>query len=172
MKRCMKLGLLFAVIMCLALTTACAKKKPAPVEPAATTDQGAADQALEAQRQAEAQKAEEAKAAFLNTKIYFAFDDSSLSSEAQGKLNDQANWIKDNAGATVVVEGYCDERGTDEYNLALGSRRAESVKNYLVNLGVDAARLSTISYGEERPAVPGHDEEAWAQNRRVEFSLQ
>lgn len=103
-------------------------------------------------------------------KVYFAFDDYSLSSDAQGVLNKVAEFLKGNASAVVQIEGHADERGSTEYNLALGERRAQSVKNYLVQLGVDAARLPTISYGEERPAVEGHDEAAWSKNRRGQFA--
>ncbi len=76
-----------------------------------------------------------------------------------------------NAGSKIVIEGHCDERGTAEYNMALGERRALETKKYLVNLGIDEARMETISYGKERPADPGHDESAWAQNRRAQFLL-
>jgi peptidoglycan-associated lipoprotein len=79
--------------------------------------------------------------------------------------------MKSTQGAVVQVEGHCDERGSIEYNLALGERRAQSVKNYLTQLGIEASRLSTISYGEEKPAVDGHDEAAWEKNRRAEFTL-
>ena len=101
--------------------------------------------------------------------VYFAFDDYSLSPEAQETLNKLAQYMK-GAGSTVVqIEGHCDERGSIEYNLALGERRAQSVKNYLVQMGLDPARLPTISYGEEKPAVAGTGETSWAKNRRAEF---
>ena len=77
--------------------------------------------------------------------------------------------MQTNSGVQVVIEGHCDERGSDEYNLALGESRALAAKNYLVSLGINENRLSVISYGEEKPAVMGSDEEAWAQNRRAEF---
>ena len=101
--------------------------------------------------------------------VYFAYDDYTLNSDSQGKLNQLADSLKANAGAVVQIEGHCDERGSIEYNLALGQRRAESVKKYLIQMGVDGARLSTISYGEERPAAQGHNEAAWSKNRRAEF---
>lgn len=102
--------------------------------------------------------------------IYFAFDSSELSSEAQGNLGSLAENMK--AGPTTLrIEGHCDERGTTEYNLALGERRAQSVKNYLVALGIEDHRIETVSYGEEKPAMEGHDESAWSQNRRAEFIL-
>jgi peptidoglycan-associated lipoprotein len=101
--------------------------------------------------------------------IYFAFDKSTLSPAAQENLLRKAEWLRENPDATVTIEGNCDERGTNEYNLALGDRRAESAKAFLVDLGIDAARITTISYGEERPVDPRHNEEAWAKNRRDHF---
>ncbi len=103
--------------------------------------------------------------------VYFAFDDYSLNSDSQGQLNVLGNFLKGHASAVVQIEGHTDERGSVEYNLALGQRRAQSAKNYLVQLGVDASRLPTMSYGEEKPAVEGHDESAWAKNRRDEFVI-
>lgn len=99
-------------------------------------------------------------------RVFFGFDKYDLSDEAQATLQRQAAWLKANPTVTLLVEGNCDERGTREYNLALGERRATAVKNYLVTLGVSADRLSTISYGKERPVALGHNEAAWAQNRR------
>jgi peptidoglycan-associated lipoprotein len=103
--------------------------------------------------------------------VYFAFDDYTLDSEAQGQLNRLADYLKASTSAIVQIEGHCDERGSIEYNLALGERRAQSVKNYLVQLGVDTGRLTTISYGEEKPVQDGHDEGAWTKNRRAEFAV-
>jgi len=101
--------------------------------------------------------------------IYFAFDKSTLTPAAQDNLLRKAEWLRENADATVTIEGHCDERGTNEYNLALGDRRAESAKAFLVDLGIDPMRMTTISYGEERPVDPRHTEEAWAKNRRDHF---
>ena len=103
--------------------------------------------------------------------VYFAFDDYSLDSASQGQLNKLNEYLKGNGKAVAQIEGHTDERGSVEYNLALGQRRAQSAKNYLVQLGTDAGRLPTISYGEERPAVEGHDEASWAKNRRDELVL-
>src|SRR5262249_36837029 len=89
---------------------------------------------------------------------FFAFDESSLTADAQTALTTSANWLKKNLQYSLLVEGHCDERGTEQYNLALGDRRANSAKDYLVALGVDAGRIRTVSYGEERPFDPGHDE--------------
>jgi len=99
-------------------------------------------------------------------RVFFGFDKYDLSDEAQATLQRQAAWLKANPTVTLVIEGNTDERGTREYNLALGERRATAVKNYLVTLGISADRLSTISYGKERPVALGHNEAAWAQNRR------
>ncbi|MBM3585859.1 MAG: peptidoglycan-associated lipoprotein Pal [Alphaproteobacteria bacterium] len=99
-------------------------------------------------------------------RVFFGFDLYDLTAEAQETLRRQAEWMQTYGDVTVTVEGHCDERGTREYNLALGERRANAVKNFLVALGVDPARVATISYGKERPEVLGSDESAWAQNRR------
>lgn len=101
--------------------------------------------------------------------IYFDFDKSFIRDDAKPELEKVAEYMKSNRDARILIEGHCDERGTDEYNFALGDRRAQSAKNYLINLGIDGSRIKTISYGEERPADPGHDEEAWAKNRRDVF---
>ncbi len=101
--------------------------------------------------------------------IFYDFDSSAVSTEAQDQLRQNATWLKNNAAPSVTIEGHCDERGTDEYNIALGERRANSAKEYLTTLGVSSSRLSTVSYGEERPFDPAHNEEAWAKNRRAHF---
>lgn len=101
--------------------------------------------------------------------IYFEFDKSTLTPAAQDNLLRKAEWLRENSDATVTIEGHCDDRGTNEYNLALGDRRAESAKAFIVDLGIDASRLTTISYGEERPVDPRNNEEAWAKNRRDHF---
>lgn len=100
-------------------------------------------------------------------RVFFAFDSSSLSDNAKEILGTQVNWLKKHENVNVVVQGYCDERGTREYNLALGERRASAVRDYLISQGIAADRISTISYGKERPAVLGNNEAAWAQNRRA-----
>lgn len=104
--------------------------------------------------------------------VYFEFDSFELTADAKAKIDANAAWLKGHANRAVQVEGHCDERGTTEYNLALGERRAGVVKDALVARGVPATQLSTISYGEERPAVNGSDEYAWSQNRRAEFVSQ
>jgi peptidoglycan-associated lipoprotein len=101
--------------------------------------------------------------------IYFEFDKSTLTPMAQDTLMRHAGWLRENPNATVTIEGHADERGTNEYNLALGDRRADSAKAFLVDLGVSASRLTTISYGEERPLCMEQSEECWAKNRRGHF---
>ncbi|HTV45139.1 MAG TPA: peptidoglycan-associated lipoprotein Pal [Stellaceae bacterium] len=98
-------------------------------------------------------------------RVFFAFDRSDISAEGQQTLERQADWLRRYPNVTVTIEGHCDERGTEEYNLALGERRADAVKNVLIAAGIPASRISTISYGKERPIVLGSNEEAWAQNR-------
>jgi peptidoglycan-associated lipoprotein len=104
-------------------------------------------------------------------KIFFGFDKFDLNPESTEALNELAAFLKANMGIKVKIEGNCDERGTTEYNLALGDRRAKAALDYLTAQGIDAARLTTISYGKEKPADPGNNEEAWAKNRRDEFIL-
>ena len=99
-------------------------------------------------------------------RVFFAYDSSDLDSDALELLQDQVAWLKQNSDVSVTIEGHCDERGTREYNLALGEKRAQAVKNYLIGLGINPDRVSTISYGKERPAVVGSNDGAWAQNRR------
>jgi peptidoglycan-associated lipoprotein len=103
---------------------------------------------------------------------FFGYDESALSSDAQAALSSSASWLR-GAGSSynLLIEGHCDERGTEQYNLALGDRRANIVREYLVTLGVEAGRIRTVSYGEERPFDEGHDESAWAKNRRAHLVL-
>ncbi len=101
--------------------------------------------------------------------VYFAYDSFNLSGSSKSGLAAAAQWLKSHPEQSVQIEGHCDERGTTEYNLALGERRAGAVKDYLVSQGVSSTQLSTISYGEERPAVQGTGEDVWARNRRSEF---
>ena len=101
--------------------------------------------------------------------VYFDYDSFTLQPNARKVLERNAAWLQANPTVKITIEGHCDERGSDEYNLALGERRALAVKNHLVALGIGKERLATISYGEERPAVAGHDETVWSKNRRSEF---
>jgi peptidoglycan-associated lipoprotein len=101
--------------------------------------------------------------------VFFDFDKATLRDDTKKTLDENIQWLKTNPGDRIMVEGHCDERGTNEYNLALGERRAKAVRDYLAAGGIDAKRISTISYGEERPFVLGHDESAWKWNRRGHF---
>lgn len=153
-----------------------------------TTQPEAMDQQATAPEDAEAGQTREDIEASLQTKqypgiegqvfessmlgdIYFAFDRDDLGPEARAVLTKNAEFVLDFPKAEIQIEGHCDERGTSEYNLALGERRSLSVRQYLVSLGVPAGRLSTISYGEELPADPRHNEAAWAKNRRAHFVI-
>jgi peptidoglycan-associated lipoprotein len=164
-------------------TVSCAKKvvqnEPEPMtqsEVSKAPDKSAmeAEQAKRLQEdrlRAEAAAREAAEKAFVNENIHFGFDSFVLSDQAQQILNHKADYLRTNSGVTVTVEGHCDERGTDAYNIALGERRAESVKNFLVDLGISTNRLNTVSYGEERPIAMGQDEASWAKNRRAQFVI-
>lgn len=103
----------------------------------------------------------------ISDRVYFDTDSSVVNSEGQAALDRQATWLKDNDSVNILVEGHADERGTREYNLALGERRATAVKNYLTSQGIPAGRISTTSFGKERPAVVGNDDSSWSQNRRA-----
>jgi len=165
---------LLAACLCLLALNACAKKPVAttqlpPAPPAQTETPTAEAPASGVQAEAVSEAAAPASAVPQLEKIFFEYDSYTLSAQSREILARNAEWLRENPSAKLTVEGHCDERGSDEYNLALGERRAEAVRKYLVTLGVAADRLSIISYGEERPAVAGHGEGAWAQNRRAEF---
>lgn len=101
--------------------------------------------------------------------VYYDYDRALIRSDSAVILEGNAAWLKANSGKNISVEGHCDERGSNEYNLALGQRRSESSKDYLGNLGVDPARMRTVSYGEEKPVCYQHDESCWWKNRRSDF---
>uniref|UniRef100_A0A7C4RU44 Peptidoglycan-associated lipoprotein Pal n=1 Tax=Desulfatirhabdium butyrativorans TaxID=340467 RepID=A0A7C4RU44_9BACT len=103
--------------------------------------------------------------------MYFEYDSSALLPEARELLKRKAEFLMANPQISIVIEGHTDERGTSEYNIALGERRAESVRSFLEGLGVAASRMSTVSYGEEKPIDPGHNEAAWAKNRRAHIEI-
>jgi len=117
------------------------------------------------------QRTASAKSRFENQDIYFEFDSIRLAPDAQEILTQKADWLRANPAATVTIEGHCDNRGTNEYNLALGEGRAQSAKAFLVDLGIESSRLNTISYGEERPLENSQTEEAWSKNRRDHFVI-
>jgi peptidoglycan-associated lipoprotein len=163
----------------------CAKKKvesqPEKAEPTyeeLVAEDEAAEQEYEAEAEEEIAEAElaqqrkfEAALVELGTMIHFDFDKSELKPEARDILEKKADILKEYPQVTMVIEGYCDERGTQEYNLALGERRARAAYEFLVLLGVAPERLSIVSYGEENPIDPGHNETAWALNRRDQFRV-
>ncbi len=151
-----------AIGLSLALVSGCSSKKPTDEGDMATTDAGMNPTDLSGVPGV-GQKIPELGP------IYFAYDSFALTGEARRALDAHAAWLKANGSVNVQVEGHCDERGTTEYNLALGERRASTVRDYLTSQGVPGAQVSSISYGEERPAVQGADESAWSQNRRAEF---
>ena len=110
-------------------------------------------------------------AEFENEDVLFEFDQFVLSDSAKAVLNKKAKWLKDHPNSKALIEGHCDERGSTEYNLALGQKRAEAAMQYILALGINPSRVSTISFGKEKPADPGHNEAAWAKNRRAHFVL-
>lgn len=103
--------------------------------------------------------------------VYFDYDSAELKPPAVAELKHKADWLQRHPEVKVIIEGHCDERGSNEHNLALGEKRAGAIKSFLIGQGIDSARLSTISYGEERPVDEGHTEEAWAKNRRGHLAL-
>jgi len=174
---------LVMILSVMFFTVSCAKKvvqnEPEPITqsevskaPDKSAEEGDQAKRLQEDRlRAEAAANEAAGAAFVNENILFSFDSSVLSDQAQQILNTKADYLRANSGIMVTVEGHCDNRGTEAYNIALGERRAESVKSFLVDLGISANRLKTISYGEERPIAMGQDEASWAKNRRAQFMV-
>ena len=151
------------------LLAACASD---PEESAATTSTGVSE-SVESQTEVETPsldpRSQEWLVVNVGDRVFFDFDKSDLTPEAQATIEAVVAWMRSNPDVTLTIEGHCDERGTREYNLALGERRANSVRSYMEALGIDGSRLSIISFGKERPAVLGSNESAWAQNRRGVF---
>ena len=174
MKRMKWLTLFLAVL----LLAACSKKVMES-EPAAEQQPEPVAQAepepMQPEPAAEPQAAAQDPAAremFLSQHVFFDFDSALLKPEAQSLLQIKAQWLRDNPEViAVLIEGHCDERGTEAYNLALGAKRAESVKQYMIDMGLSDRSFETKSYGEEKPDVPEHNKEAWAQNRRACFVI-
>jgi peptidoglycan-associated lipoprotein len=182
----MKVRLLFLLVLILPFMFAvsCAKQvvgtetaEPTPTAQTPTqTDaekRAAEEAAREAQLREERLRAEAAAKSgrdrFVNENVQFEFDSAALTAAAQRILNEKAAYMRANPNLKATIEGHCDERGTAAYNLALGERRADSARTFLINLGIEAGRLQIISYGEERPLDTGRNEEAWARNRRAQF---
>jgi peptidoglycan-associated lipoprotein len=159
---------------------ACGRREPPPAvaptpstpAPAPAARDEAAERAREAEAAAAARRREaERVRAVLEARVYFDYDDAALRADARAALDEKARALRDNPEIRLRIEGHADERGSTEYNLALGSRRAASVVAYLTGFGIVASRLETVSLGEERPLDAGHDETAWRQNRRAEFVI-
>jgi peptidoglycan-associated lipoprotein len=164
------LAMLF-IVPGLMLTASCAKKVTAKPEAAVSkTDDSAKKMAPAATDDAAKSAALAAREKFMKQDVNFAFDSAVLDATAQAILKDKAAYLKQEAVATTV-EGHCDERGTVAYNVALGERRAEAAKAFLVNLGVPAAKMTTVSFGKEKPLDPAKNEAAYAKNRRAHFVL-
>jgi peptidoglycan-associated lipoprotein len=190
MKRMLLIMLFAAVVSVLALSVSgCAKKKVTAEEEMGAAVEETAMQPGDAgyekiyeesmagkEESLEAQAAMEKEPEVLEGRtsapllpIYFDFDKSNIKEDQRARIVENATFLSENKGVRVRIEGNCDERGTNEYNMALGERRANSAKKYLVNLGIHEDRMHTISYGEEKPLLHGHDEYSWAQNRRDDF---
>jgi len=192
-------SLLFVIGLGAAVVAAgCGKKTPQTIAPVANADSAAAaeraraDSAAAAQAEADRRAREEAERvarqreadslaalgrtteavrSTLASMIHFDYDKSNIRSDDAGTLDQKVAILQANPELRIRIGGHCDERGSDEYNLALGNRRAQAAKQYLVSHGIDGSRIETQSWGEERPLVDGHDETAWSQNRRDEFEI-
>ncbi|OQX22800.1 MAG: peptidoglycan-associated lipoprotein [Desulfobacteraceae bacterium IS3] len=187
----------FAIAGLMLTTASCSKKKVMPDDAVGANQPGGAggtgtsaadirarDKALEDERRAQEEDARRGGAGgeggsgasgygdVIDEDIYFSFDSAVLSGEAQENLRRKAEWLQSHADRNVRIEGHCDERGTNEYNMALGDRRAESAKSFLTTLGIAGSRMNTVSYGEERPADSGQGESAWSKNRRAHFVVE
>ncbi len=162
------LKLAFSLLFVIAFGVSCAScngDEPAPAPaPAPTDNRGFGQSDIEAGEDTSEPTAELAT-------VYFDYDRASIRDDQKAALRDNAAAIRAGSWSTVVIEGHCDERGSEEYNLALGERRANAIKQYLVDSGVASSRLDTVSFGEASPAVRGHTESAWSQNRRSEFRV-
>ena len=176
MKKLNPFSLPLLLVMCLALF-GCETgqvNKETKSETTASTEEASENQSgLQAGFDSDGGKACDGDNGCLRT-VNFAFDSSALDQKAKDILDDNANFLKvaNNGQVKVQIEGHCDERGSIQYNIALGERRAKSVKNYLVALGVNASNLSVISYGKERELATGHDEASWSKNRRANFVIE
>ena len=172
-----RLILLVVLVAAVAMMIGCGGKKVRPLEEEQAAMEEARRRAAEEEEARRAREAEEAIKPIETAEdepiefgsVHFDYDKYNLSGKAISTLSENAEILMDHPNMDVVIQGHCDERGTDEYNLALGEKRAQASRDFLVNFGIAKSRISVISYGEERPADPGHDEEAWVKNRRAEF---
>ena len=162
---------LFLLIPVLLGTVSCAKKTVTKEEPAPVVAPAPAPPPPPPVEDKAAKAFDMAKSEFIEENVYYAFDKSNLDDMAQATLKNKAEFLKTYPDVYTTIEGLCDERGTAEYNLALGERRAESAKSFLVDMGVEAYRISTVSYGEERPTCTEQTEDCWAKNRRDNFII-
>lgn len=173
MKRNLILIGIFAVLVFgLAIFTGCAEKKTVVTDGSTQEQKVAAAQTADTTADTTKEQSAKVRAAAIAATvrdINFDFDKSNIRPDAREILKTNADVFLNNSASTIVIGGYCDERGTAEYNMALGQKRAQEAKKYLVNLGIKESKMKTISYGEERPLDPGHDEEAWDKNRRAHF---
>lgn len=167
-----RVSMVSVLLLATALTVSCGSKKkaPEPAAPVGGAEGGTMDPNVTSGGAGtfEPGGSDTGKIQGLSS-VNFDYDSSTLSSDARRKLAENAEWIKSNTNATVQIEGHCDSRGSVEYNLALGERRAKAVKNYLTSLGIDSKRMTIISYGEEKPIATGDTEDAYAKNRRANF---
>jgi peptidoglycan-associated lipoprotein len=170
MKKVIVLGLVFS--LALAFTLSCRKKvQELPPPPPAVKEQPAVEKVDEGTRVAPPRLSEEENQEMPLDMINFDFNEYSIRPDVKPVLESNAAWLKKFQGARVLIEGHCDERGTEDYNLALGERRAQSTQEYLISLGISPERLKIISYGKSQPLDPGHEEFAWAKNRRAQFLI-
>ncbi|WP_448662197.1 peptidoglycan-associated lipoprotein Pal [Sphingomonas sp. CJ20] len=151
----------------LVATAGCAKKRPPELPPAPPVDNVAPVTGGDNDQYGSTPLNEQFKREVTSDTVHFGLDQYDIDPEARAILDSQATWLAAHPNARITIEGHCDERGTREYNLGLGDRRANAAKNYLAARGVSASRITTISYGKERPIALGSDEAAWAQNRRA-----
>lgn len=165
-KKMLHLATLVVLVLGLSLT-GCSKKASETAQQGAGTEGAGATESLETADSG----IMEGRTSGPMVPVYFEFDSSKVTGEQVQRIETNADFIKKNPQLNIRIEGNCDPRGTQEYNLALGERRAQSAKSYLVNLGVNAERLSTVSFGEEKLLLFGHDEISWAQNRRADFVI-
>ena len=178
-----KIGTRLAILMmgvALALTVSCQKKTVAVDDGTKSTARagaygssttGQSSTGEEAHFTSTAGNVDDDADFVLKENVFFEYDKATLTPEARETLAVNGKWLRMNADIMITIEGHCDERGTNAYNLALGDRRAETVKIFLVDLGIDKSRLSTVSYGEERPLDHGQGEAAWSRNRRAHFLI-
>lgn len=163
----MKLSRPLLMATAIVALAACSKKPPKELPPAPGADTSAQTGGLAAPSGPVKGSQQDFVASVTSDRILFALDQYDVDAQDQQILQSQAAWLQQNPNVRVTIEGHCDERGTRDYNIALGERRANAAKNYLASLGIDPGRITTVSYGKERPAALGSDEAAWAQNRRA-----